>query len=140
MATPAMPLSFVLVWSWAGSVPRPTPTVSPNDIMADPIAHSPESAQPWLLLANVSVKKMFDLNTQPVIVLQESVVQALLSLQTIGVWLTPVMGSQVSLVQALLSSIGIGVWIGPVMGSHESAVQTLLSLMLTGVWITPIMG
>jgi hypothetical protein len=45
----------------------------------------------------------------PVAGLHESFVQALLSLQTIGVWAQPVAGLQVSIVQALLSLQTIGV-------------------------------
>src|SRR5262249_55233822 len=70
--------------------------------------------------------------TQPVAGLQLSVVQTLLSLQTIGVPLQ-VPPPQVSPeVQALPSSheFVLLVWTQPVCGSHESSVHGLLSSQL----------
>src|SRR6266481_1479572 len=69
--------------------------------------------------------------TQPVASLQESVVQALPSLQFGGGPPTQLPPLQVSLVvQALLSLHGLVllVWTHPVAGLHVSVVQTLLSL------------
>src|SRR5262249_23494963 len=66
----------------------------------------------------------------PVLGLQESSVQSLLSLQVFSVCWQPCVGSQTSVVQALWSSQSSapGLFWQPVAGTHTSFVQTLLSL------------
>jgi hypothetical protein len=61
-----------------------------------------------------------------------SVVQALLSLQFIGVKTQPVAGLQVSVVQALLSLQVIVTWVHALF-EHPSVVQALLSLHDAGI-------
>jgi len=72
--------------------------------------------------------------------LQESAVQASLSLQLTAVCAHPVTGSQESAVQASLSSHDTGVVVHPVAGLQESAVQASLSLQLTAVCAHPVTG
>jgi hypothetical protein len=70
---------------------------------------------------------------QPVVALQLSVVQASLSSQLTVVCWQPVVVPQVSVVQALLSSqLSVECW-QPNVGSQASAVQVLLSLQSRGV-------
>ena len=71
-------------------------------------------------------------NAHPDVALQESIVHALLSLQTMGAKTHPVAGLQLSEVQALWSSQEIGVCEHPDAGSQESLVQALLSLQPAG--------
>lgn len=97
---------------------------------APPTHDPPEHASPVVqALPSLHAFVLF-LWTQPVIVLQESVVQEFPSLQFTAVPLqTP--PEQVSLVvQALLSlhAFILFLWTQPVAGTHESLVQALLSL------------
>jgi hypothetical protein len=79
--------------------------------------------------------QLIGVNTQPVAVLQVSVVHALLSLQTIATCVQA-LAVQPSVVQASLSLHDAGtvaVCTHPIAGSHVSAVQMLLSLQTSGV-------
>jgi len=71
----------------------------------------------------------------PVLISQESIVHASLSQQLDTVWRHPVLASQLSSVQAILSSQLMGaVTHCPLVRSQVSVVQTLLSLQTLAVW------
>jgi hypothetical protein len=80
---------------------------------------------------------MFVVHTHPVVGIHPQMMDEQGSgLQSTGVKTHPLTGSQMSVVQVLLSLQTIGVWTqAPVHVLHVSVVQTLLSLQSLGVYV-----